>query len=100
MEKLDKILADVLSKKGLTKTTQGAMVCFYAKEWGNDLFQPISFQKGILKVSVASSPAASEVHIKEAELVDFLNNKLSKQLVRTVRIVVKNNHNRNFKDLY
>ncbi len=90
MEKIDKILSSVLAKKGLAKAAQGAMVCFYAKEWGKGLFEPISFQNGTLKISVCSSPAASEIHIKEAELIDFLNNKLSKRSVRFLRIVVKN----------
>lgn len=95
MEKIDKILNGVLAKKGLAKATQGAMVCFYAKEWGKGLFNPISFQNGVLKIAVSSSPAASEIHIREAELVDFLNKKLSKRSVRFVRIVVQNNSSSN-----
>lgn len=90
MEKIDKILGKALAKKGLGKATQGALVCFYAKEWGNGLFRPISFQNGTLKVAVSSSPAASEIHIREAELVDFLNQKLGKRSVRFLRIVVQN----------
>lgn len=88
MEKLDKILRESLTKKGLSRATSGAMVCFYADEWGNGLFQAISFSGGILKVSVCSSPASSELQIKENELIDYLNQKLGRSSVRQVKIVL------------
>lgn len=88
MEKIDKILAKSLAKRGLSKATQGAMVCFYAKEWANGLFEPISFTEGTLKVSVCSSPAASELQIQESKLLDHLNEKIGKRIVRQLRIVV------------
>jgi len=91
MEKIDKILSGAMAKKGLTQATQGALVCFYAGEWAKGLFRPISFKSGVLKIAVDSSPAASEIHIKEAELVDYLNQKLGKRSVRFVRIIVQNN---------
>jgi hypothetical protein len=90
MEKIDKILGRRLANKGLAKASQGALVCFYAKEWGIGLFQPISFSYGVLKVSVASSPAASELNMKEGELVDFLNKKIGRNAVRSIRIITNN----------
>jgi hypothetical protein len=88
MEKIDQILAKSLAKKGLSKVTQGAMICFYASEWNKDLFCPISFTNGILKVSVDSSPAASELQIRESELIEYLNNRIGKKSVRQLRIIV------------
>lgn len=88
MEKIDKILAKSLAKKGLSGVTRGAMICFYANEWGNGLFIAISFVNGILKVSVSSSPAAAELQIKEMELLDNLNTRLGKKVVRQLRIIV------------
>lgn len=89
MERIDKIIGKSLSKRGLGRATQGAMVCFYAKSWGNDLFEPISFSGGLLKVCVHSSCAASDLQIRQTELIDFLNEKSGKQLVKSVRIVLR-----------
>jgi len=88
VERLDKILGEVLAKKGLAGATTGALVCFYAEKWSNGRFRAISFSKGVLKVSVESSPAASELQIGEGDLVDFINDKLKKKMVRGVRIII------------
>lgn len=88
MEKIDKILMKSLAKKGLGKASQSAMICFYATEWGKGLFDTISFSNGVLKVSVSSSPASSNLQIRESELIDYLNAKLGRRSVRQLRIVL------------
>jgi predicted nucleic acid-binding Zn ribbon protein len=88
MEKLDKILRQSIKKNGLRKPLEGAEICFYAGLWGNGQFTPISFLNGILKVSVSSSSAASELDMKRSELIDFINDKIGKRVVRNLRIIV------------
>jgi predicted nucleic acid-binding Zn ribbon protein len=90
MERIDKIINKSLAKKGLYKATNGALVCFYAKEWGKGRFEPISFANGILKVSASSSPAAAELQIQENDLIEYLNKKLGKPQVKRLRIVLNN----------
>ena len=87
MEKLDKFLTSSLAKKGLGKAVIGAQICFYALEWGNSRFEPISFSRGILKVSVSSSSAASELQMEEEKLIQYLNSKIGKKVVKSVRII-------------
>jgi len=89
MEKLDKILASALAKKKLSGTVRSAQICFYADEWGNGRFQAISFSRGILKVAVNSSPAASELEIQKENLIENLNKRLGNKVVHSVRIIVK-----------
>ena len=89
MEKLDKILMAALAKRKLSGTVRSAQICFYAGQWGLASFKPISFLRGILKVSVNSSPAASELEIRKEELVDYINGRLGQKSVRSVRIIVK-----------
>ncbi len=89
MEKLDKILMSALAKKKLSGTVRSAQICFYAGQWGKASLIPISFLKGVLKVSVNSSPAASELEIKKEELIEYINNRLGQKTVRSVRIIVK-----------
>lgn len=88
MDKLDKILLPCLAKRGLGGTARSSLVCFYAGAWGNDRFVPISFSKGVLKVSVSSSPAASELSIEESKLIDYINKKIGKEIVKSVRIII------------
>ena len=87
MEKIDKYLISTMAKKGLGETALGSLVCFWASEWSTGRFEPISFSRGILNVSVQSSAAASELHIIEDDLISFLNEKASRKIVRRVRIM-------------
>ena len=90
MEKLDKILRQRVKKDAMRKPLEGAEICFYANTWGNGRLTPISFCDGILKVSVTSSPAASELQCQEPELIDFINQKLHQKAVKRVRIIISN----------
>lgn len=87
MEKIDKLLLSTMIKKGLGDPALGALVCFWAKEWAKTRFEPISFSRGILKVSVRSSAAASELQIIEEDLIDYLNKKAGRKIVRRIRIM-------------
>jgi predicted nucleic acid-binding Zn ribbon protein len=87
LEKLDKILRPALAKKGLLKVATSAEVCFYASKWKNARFIPISFARGALKVSVTSSSAASELQMQSEDLLEFINRKFSKKIVRSLRIM-------------
>lgn len=89
MERIDKILQSSLAKKGLLQTAKSSEVCFLADKWGNGRFNAVSFSRGVLKVSVSSSPAASELQIDEEKLIEFLNNKIG-CLVKQLRIIVVN----------
>jgi hypothetical protein len=89
MEKFDQILGKAMTKRGLHKVTKGAMICFFAAEWGKGTFSPISFADGLLKLAVNSSPAASELQMKEQELIDHLNDRVGKKMIKKVRIYVK-----------
>ena len=87
MEKLSNILRPALAKKGLLKVATSAEVCFYASKWTCVRFEPISFARGTLKVSVTSSSAASELQMQSEDLMESINRKFVKKVVRAVRIV-------------
>jgi hypothetical protein len=89
MEKIDQILHSRLTKKKLSGTLQAAQICFYVSQWGKTPCQAISFTKGILRVSVDSSPAASELEIQKEDLISFINEKLGRNSVRLVKISIK-----------
>lgn len=87
MDKLDKFLRPALAKRGLLGAATSAEVCFVADKWGNGRFSAISFSKGILKLSVRSSAAASELSMESENLIRFLNEKIGRKSVESVRIV-------------
>lgn len=76
-----------LAGKGLSQSAESAMICFWAKEWANTRFDPISFSRGILKVSVRSASAASELQMREEELLEYLNKRVGKKLIKRLRIM-------------
>lgn len=87
MDKLNKILMESLAKKGIAGTAQSAQICFYAEKWEKIHLAPISFSKGVLKVSVKSSSEASELQMLSEDLIDYLNTKIGRKIVRNLRIV-------------
>ena len=87
MDKLDKFLRPALAKKGLLGAATSAEICFLAQDWGKGRFEPISFSKGVLKVSVASSSSASELQMESDNLIEYLNKKIGREVVKSVRII-------------
>jgi hypothetical protein len=87
MDKLDKFLRPALAKRGLLGAATSAEVCFLADKWGNGRFSAISFSKGVLKLSVLSSSASSELAMEQETLIDHLNKKIGRESVKSVRIV-------------
>ncbi len=87
MDKLDKFLRPALAKRGLLKVATSAEVCFLAEKWARIPFKADSFSGGILKVSVESGAAASELKMAEDDLIKHINSKIGKVVVRSIRIV-------------
>ncbi|OQB05631.1 MAG: hypothetical protein BWY19_00900 [bacterium ADurb.Bin212] len=73
MDKLSDFLNSSLNNKGLSGATGGAVVCFWADEWGKGRFKPISYFRGVLKVSVDSASAAQELQMESHKLIKHLN---------------------------
>ena len=87
MDQIHKILKSSLAKKGLLGAAISAEICFWAGKWGKARFVPISFSRGVLKVSVDSPIVSSELQIQEEDLVNFINGKMERELVKKVRIL-------------
>jgi len=87
MDHINKILHHSLSKKGLMGVATSAEICFWAEKLGNGSFKPISYSRGILKVSVSSAPAASELQIKQEDIITQINQKIGRDIIKQIRIV-------------
>ena len=87
MDKLGDILHRALAKRGLLGVVTSAEVCVLAQDWGKGRFHAVSFSRGVLKLSVSSSPAASEVQMVVGDLIDYLNGKIGRNVVRNVRVM-------------
>lgn len=87
MDKLSKFLNNSLAKKGLLGQARGAQICFYAGQWTRLPFAPISFSRGVLKVSVTSPTLAGELKMQEDDLIDFVNKRMRELIVKELRIM-------------
>lgn len=87
MKKLGDFLLPALARKGLKNQSESALVCFWVKEWPDCQAEPVSFSRGILKLSVASSSAAQDLQMREGDLIGYLNKKAGKKLVKGIRII-------------
>ena len=90
MEKLKKLLLPVMAKKGLGGAAVSSQICFYATEYGKGCFEAISFSKGILKLSCADSIDAGEVQMMSEEIIEYVNKKMKREIVKRIRIVNSN----------
>ena len=90
MDKIDKILLPVMAKKGLGGAAVSSQICFYATEYGKGCFEAISFSKGVLKLSVCDSIDAGEVQMMSEEIIEYVNKKMKREIVKRIRIVNSN----------
>ena len=86
MEHIGKYLLKVMAKKGLGGVAVSSQVCYFADKWGEGRFKSVSFSRGVLKVYVRSSAAAQELSMDEEKLVEYLNKKIGREIVKRVRI--------------
>ena len=89
MDKVEFILKRSLAKKGLLGAARSAEICFLAEKAAKGRFQAISFSRGVLKVSAASSAAAQEINMDEERIIDEINHKLGNEAVKRVRIILR-----------
>ena len=87
MEHIGKHLLRVMAKRGLAGVAISSQLCYFADGWSKGRFKAISFSRGTLKVSVRSSAAGQEISMEEEKLVEFLNKKTGREIVKRVRIV-------------
>ncbi len=87
MEKLGNILISSMSKKGLGGAAVSSQICFYATEIGKGAFTATSFTRGILKLSCVDSLDAGEVQMMSEEIIDYVNKKVKRDIVKRIRIV-------------
>lgn len=87
MKKLGDFLMTALNRKGLGKETKSALICFLADKYADGRFKSISFSRGVLKVSCASSSAAQMVQMEEEKIITYLNRELKKETVKGLRII-------------
>lgn len=87
MEKINSILKRTLAKKGLLRAATSAEICFYASQWSKGRFTTISCSRGVLKVSVQGSCAASELQMEEGKLIRHLNEKFGVETVKKLKII-------------
>ena len=87
MQKIDKILQQSMNKRGIGKEALSAQICYYADELSENLYKTISYQNGVLKVSVLSSSQAADFDIRREEFIDKINQKIGKNMIRSIRIL-------------
>ena len=90
MDKVGKLLLKNMSKKGLGGAAVSSEICFYADKWGKARFQTISYTRGTLKLAVSNSSVAQDLDMEKEKLMDYVNQKVGREIVKKVRIVNTN----------
>lgn len=87
MDKVGKYLMKVMADKGLAGAAVSSQICFYAQEYGKGSFEVISYSQGVLKLSCKDSIDAGEVQMMSEEIVDHVNKKIGRKMVKRIRII-------------
>lgn len=90
MDKVSKLLLKNMSKKGLGGAAVSSQICFYADKWGKGRFSTISFTQGTLKLAVSNSSLAQELDMEKQKLMDYIEEKIGRKVVKKVRIINTN----------
>lgn len=79
-----------MAKKGLGGAAVASQICYYATEYGKGSFEAISYYRGVLKLSCADSIDAGEVQMMSEEIVEYVNGKMGRKIVKRIRTVNTN----------
>jgi hypothetical protein len=83
-EDISNILSRNLARKGLLKAANCARACGVARDIGKGDYEPISFCRGVLKVSVDSSAKAHLVKLQEKMIISKINEALKEEVVKKI----------------
>jgi len=87
-EKISEVLARRLAHHGLLGTYIASQVCEAATEIAGGMFTPVSFSKGVLKVTVSTSGRGHLLKLKQNSVIEQINKKLNTKKVIRLTIVV------------
>ena len=88
--KVSKLIERKTKKKGQSDVFLASLVCYTALKSSEGLFKPISFKNGVLLVSVKNSSFAASVQLSQAQIIERINQKLGKEVVKRMRIKISN----------
>jgi len=86
MDKINQFLSNNAKYVKLSKPLTAAKVCDTAREVSDGRFKVISFKDGLLTLGVENSSAAANLQMESDQIIDIVNQKLTRNLVRKIRI--------------
>jgi predicted nucleic acid-binding Zn ribbon protein len=89
MDKIGKILGGESRLKRFQKPLEAANVCQAAATCVDARYNIISFKNGLLTVAVRSSAEAANLQMKSGQILECINKKLGKDLVKKLRYKVQ-----------
>lgn len=89
LTKIEYALKAKTKKGGKSNIFTASMICFYALEVSEGLYQPLCFKNGILSVAVANPASASNIMLSQNAICEKINERIGTNLVKKIRIKQK-----------
>ena len=87
-DKASTILEKKVRKRGKSEILMAALVCYLAGKIKNGEFWPVSFKDGVLTLKTESSSASSDVLARKEEIIQKINKKVGKEVVKKIKLKV------------
>ena len=85
MDKIGRILGGESRLKRFQKPLEAANVCAAGATCVDARYSIISFKNGLLAVGVKSSAEAANLQMKSGQILECINTKLGKEIVKRIR---------------
>lgn len=69
----------------LQKPLEAAGICDAARSLSDGRFGVVSFNEGVLCLSISSSAEAANLQAESSQIIDKINQKLGKEMVKRIR---------------
>jgi predicted nucleic acid-binding Zn ribbon protein len=90
MDKIDKILTRESRYKRFQKPLEAANICAAGASCVDARYNIVSFRNGVLAVGVRSSAEAANLQMKSGQILECVNKKLGKEIVKRLRYKITN----------
>ena len=88
MDKISGFLSGNPKYQRLSGPLRAAQVCDAARVLANDRFGVLSFHDGLLTLTVESSAAGANLQFEMADIINQINEKIGRDLVKKIRFNV------------
>jgi hypothetical protein len=90
MENINKIINRVANSRNLNKICDSSYVCYIFNQLFKDKYKAVAYKDNNIYLEVNDSMESQEIYFKQVKILETINKKLGKNLVKKIKFRTKN----------